>query len=62
MNGTIVDIEGISVSVTPIDLENSTDKAYLLQIKDNKKVVSLHISYGQITEINETIRSSKQQQ
>lgn len=59
MNGTIVDIPGISVNVIPIDLENSTDKAYLLEIKDNKKVLSIHINYGQITEINEKIRSSK---
>ena len=57
MNGT--DIDGITINVIPIEMQDSTDKAYLLEIKDNKKVVSLYISYGQITEINETIRSSK---
>lgn len=60
MNGTVVDIEGITVSVIPIELENSTDKAHLLTIKDNNRVITLSISYGQITQItNEQICSSK---
>lgn len=50
MNGTIIDISGITVSVTPIDLEDSTDKAHLLRITDGNKTITLTISYGRITE------------
>ena len=57
MNGTVIDITGITVDVQTIDLEDSTDKAYLLTIKDEFKQVTLTISYGRITD--ETIRSCK---
>lgn len=63
MNGTVIDIAGISCNVYPIDLEDSTDKAYLVTFKDNRgKVVELVISYGQITEVNEKNSSSKHEQ
>jgi hypothetical protein len=56
MNGTIIDIQGISVSVNPYELQDSTDKAHTITIKDNNnKVVTIEVSYGTITEI----RSSK---
>jgi len=63
MNGTIIDIAGISCNVYPIDLEDSTDKAYLVSFIDNRgKQVELIISYGQITEVNEKSSSSKHEQ
>lgn len=62
MNGTIIDIHGISVDVIPIDLEYSTDKSHLIVIKDNKKELLIHVSYGQITHIDEKIRSGFDQQ
>ena len=54
MNGTVIDISGLSVKVIPIDLEDSTDKAHLLIISDGNKEITLTISYGRITD--ETIR------
>lgn len=57
MNGTVIDIPGISVSVVPIELENSTDKSHIVTIKDNVRGITLHISYGQITQIyNEQLK------
>lgn len=59
MNGTIVDIAGISVQVIPIDLQDSTDQAHIITIKDNEREIKLEIIYGKITQItNEPIRSS----
>lgn len=50
MNGTVIDISGLSVKVIPIDLEDSTDKAHLLIISDGNKEITLTISYGRITD------------
>lgn len=44
MNGTVVDIPGITVDVVPIDLMDSTDMAYLITIKDkhgNSKTIRI---------------------
>lgn len=57
MNGTVIDIAGITVNVLPIDLEDSTDKAYLLTITDGHKQITLSISYGRITD--ETVHRCK---
>ena len=58
MNGTIVDIEGITINVMTIYGEHTTDKSYVLTIKDNQgKEIILSISYGTITD--ETIRCNK---
>lgn len=54
MNGTIVDIQGINVSVTPITMEHSVDMAYILTIGDGTKEVSIQIAFGKI--INSTIK------
>lgn len=59
MNGTVIDIDGISVQVIPISMEYSTDMAYLISIKDNKKELLISVSYGQITNIDEKIHSSQ---
>lgn len=59
MNGTVIDINGISVQVIPITMEDSTDMAYLISIKDNKKELLISVSYGQITNIDEKIRCSQ---
>jgi hypothetical protein len=54
MNGTIVDIQGISVSVNPIPMQDSTDMAYILTIGDGTKEINIQIAFGKI--INSTIR------
>lgn len=56
MNGTVIDIPGITVSVTPIELQDSTDTAHLLTITDGNKQIIITISYGRITD--ETVRCS----
>lgn len=56
MNGTVIDIQGVTVNVQSIDLEDSTDKANIISFVDNRgKIVELIISYGQITEVNEKV-------
>lgn len=54
MNGTVIDIQGISVMVNPISMEDSTDMAYNLTITDGKKEVTIQIAFGKI--INSTIK------
>lgn len=50
MNGTIIDIPGISVRINPISLEDSTDKAHVITIKDqNGKEIEIQIVFGKIT-------------
>ena len=50
MNGTVIDIDGLSLQVIPIELEDSTDKAHLLVITAGHKEITLTISYGRITD------------
>lgn len=50
LNGTVIDIDGISVQVIPIEMQDSTDNAHLLIIKDGFKTITLTISYGRITD------------
>jgi len=54
MNGTVIDIQGINVSVNPISLEDSTDIAYILTITDGSKEIIIQIAFGKI--INSTIK------
>lgn len=54
MNGTIVDIPGVSVSVNPISMEDSTDLAHIVTITDGVKEISIQIAFGKI--INSTIK------
>lgn len=56
LKGTLINIEGIEVQVIPVDLQDSTDKAYLLIITDSIKTITLTISYGRITD--EEVRCS----
>lgn len=51
MNGTVIDIPGIAVSVVAYELEHSTDKAHTLIIKDGSREITLQISYGKITQL-----------
>lgn len=51
MNGTIIDIEGIGVSVNEIPMEDSVDKSYLITIKSEKKVVYLSIINQEIKQV-----------
>lgn len=48
MNGTIIDIPGIAVSVTPFSMQDSTDMAYVIAIKDGSKTVLVNILFGKI--------------
>lgn len=49
MNGTIIDIPGISVSVNPIALQDSTDKAHTVTIKDQQgNSITIDIAFGKI--------------
>ena len=56
LNGTVIDITGITVQVIPIEMEDSTDKAHLLTITDGFKTITLTITYGRITD--EAIRGN----
>ena len=59
MNGTVIDINGISCSVNPIELQDSTDKANIITISDGDREVKIEIIFGKITQItNEKVRSS----
>lgn len=50
MNGTVVDISGITVSTLTIDCEDTTDKAHIITIKDEYgSEISVTITYGKIT-------------
>lgn len=50
MNGTIIDIPGISVSINPVSLHGSTDSAYIIEIKDKYgNSANIHITYDKIT-------------
>lgn len=51
MNGTVIDIPGISVSVVSFPMEDSPDKQYSLTIKDEQgKEVEIVITFGKITQ------------
>lgn len=53
MNGTVIDIEGISVDVNHISLEDSTDKAYMITIKDEHgRQIKIDIAFGEIINIS----------
>jgi hypothetical protein len=51
MNGTLIDIQGITVSVTPIEMQDSTDKAYIISISDERKITNITVIYGRIEEV-----------
>ena len=54
MNSTIIDIPGVYISVNPIYLEDSTDKAHVISIKDEHgKEVKIEITFGKITNVCE---------
>jgi hypothetical protein len=48
MNGTIIDIKGITTNITPVELEDSTDKSYLITISDGNKEITITIAYEKI--------------
>ena len=56
MNGTIIDIQGINVNVIPVEMQDSTDRAYVIVLHDGVNEVTINIVYGKITQ---TICSSK---
>lgn len=60
MNGTVIDIPGITVNVLPIDLQDSSDQSHILSIGDGKRMITIQVVYGNITQItNEEICCSK---
>lgn len=53
MNGTVVDIHGVSVSVNTISGEHTTDTWDTLTIKDSTGVeVRVEFCYGKITRLS----------
>lgn len=57
MNGTVIDIPGIVVSLSPITQEHSTDVAHVIEIKDEKgNYVSVSVSFGKITLIESKVK------
>lgn len=60
MNGTVIDVLGISCSVNKIEMQDSTDKATVITLSDGEREVKIEILYGKINQItNEKIRSNK---
>lgn len=55
MNGTVIDIQGIAVDITPIEIEDSTDKAYVIEFKDGENTITITILYGKLKEIRSSI-------
>ena len=52
MNGTIIDIPGIHVSINTIYLEDSSDKAQTIIIKDeHNQEVTINIMFGKIVSV-----------
>lgn len=52
MNGTVIDIPGISVSIVQHELQDSTDKQYQVTMKDQHgNEVTVTIGFGKITEV-----------
>lgn len=51
MNGTIIDIPGIHANISTFELEHSTDKAQVIEIKDGKQKIEIEICFGRITRI-----------
>ena len=50
MNNTVIDIQGIKVLDSVINLQDSTDKAHVLTIKDEHgSEVKVEITFGKIT-------------
>ena len=59
MNGTIIDINGITCTTNPIEMQDSTDKAHIITLSDGEREVTIEIMFGKITQItNEKIRSN----
>lgn len=57
MNGTVIDIPGIFVSVNTISLEHSTDKAHTISIRDSHgNIVTVSVVYGKIELIENKIK------
>jgi len=48
MNGTVIDIQGITIQSIPIVLEDSTDKSHLITLTDGVKQIQIEIIYGKI--------------
>jgi len=48
MNGTVIDIQGITIQSIPIQNEDSTDKAQLITLTDGIKQITIFIAYGKI--------------
>jgi hypothetical protein len=51
LNGTVIDISGIKVDVVPIELQDSTDKSYIINIADESVGVTIIVTFGKITSI-----------
>jgi len=46
-------IPGITCTVTAIDMEDSTDQAHVIGVKDeNGRTVTINVAFGKITEVS----------
>lgn len=51
MNATLIDIPGLTINQQAVGLEDSTDKAYTLNISDGNNKIQIEICFGKITNI-----------
>jgi hypothetical protein len=57
MNGTIIDVQGLSVNVSTVSLEHSTDKATTIELKDSEGLtLTVTVAFGKITSVNQKIK------
>lgn len=56
MNGTVIDIPGVSCLVVPHYMEHSTDVSYTIQFVDQRgNMVKVQVNFGRITEVTSDI-------
>jgi hypothetical protein len=57
MNATVIDIPGITINVSNIHLEHSTDTAQVIEIKDEKgNYVRVSVGFGKINTIESKVK------
>ena len=51
MNGTLIDVPGINVNISTYGLQDSTDKASVITIKDENHQIIIEVCFGKISRI-----------
>lgn len=53
MNGTVIELPGVTINQQAFELEYSSDKAYVVTFKDSQdKEVKITVCFGRITDVN----------